>query len=60
MCPNDYETRIKNLEAQVDLHKNRLNNHEPIITDYGKRNILFRLIALIALLNLFLHIIRGI
>jgi hypothetical protein len=65
MCDKDNEIRmmkelLKIHGEALKVHTQRLNDHQPIVSDYGNRNLLFRVIGVIALLNLILHLIRGI
>lgn len=65
MCNKDKEIQmmkdlLKIHTEALKVHTEMLNSHQPVVSDYGNRNILFRVIGVIALLNLILHIIRGI
>jgi hypothetical protein len=54
------ETRLTLLEMENETIQRRLDEHEPIVRDYGNRNIVFRLIGIITLINLLLLLARSV
>jgi hypothetical protein len=52
------ELEIERLEIKIEIQDQRIKEYEPIVTDYGNRNILFRFIGVITLLNLLLLLFR--
>lgn len=48
------KNKIISLELEIENIHARIDNHEPIVRDYGNRNIVFRIIGLVAIINLLL------
>lgn len=51
------ELEIEHLHNRVEQAERRVLEHDPIVTDYGNRNIVFRLIAIVTIINLMLLVI---
>lgn len=54
------EHRITTLELEIENLHRRIDEHAPIVADYGNRNIVFRVIAVISLVNLILLLLRAV
>jgi len=48
----ELELEIERLEIKLEIQNQRIIEYEPIVNDYANRNILFRFIGVITLLNL--------
>lgn len=54
------ENRITTLELEIENLHRRLDEHAPIVADYGNRNIVFRVIAVMTLVNLLLLLLKSV
>lgn len=53
------ETKATLLEMDNETLHRRLDDHEPIVRDYGNRNIVFRIIGIVTIINLLLLLARS-
>lgn len=53
------KNKIISLEMEIENVHARIDNHEPIVKDYGNRNMVFRIIGLIGIVNLLLLLAIG-
>lgn len=53
------ETKATLLEMDNEYLHRRLDDHEPIVRDYGNRNIVFRVIGIATIINLLLLLARS-
>lgn len=53
------ETKATLLEMDNETLHRRLDDYEPIVRDYANRNIVFRVIGIVTIINLLLLLARS-